>query len=97
MFCSVDIPGIYGVSKYNKNGDEIEYIEFRNDSITSKEIYINDNNDSRTTEYYKANGELKSISKLTSEFDSNGNLIKESEYENGKLKTIKNYKIEYYK
>lgn len=97
MFCSVDIPGIYGVSKYNKNGDEIEYIEFLNDSIILKEIYINHTNGSRTTEYYKANGELKSISKLTSEFDSNGNLIKESEYENGKLKTIKNYKIEYYK
>ena len=29
-----------------------------------------------------------------SEFDENRNLIKESEFENGKLRTIKEYKIE---
>lgn len=97
MFCSVDIPGVYGISKYNKNEAEIEYIEFLNDSITSKEIYIYDNNNSQITKYYDSNGELESTIKLTSEFDENGNLIKESEYENGKLRTIKEYKIDYYK
>lgn len=97
MFSSVDIPGVYGISKYNGNGDEIEYIEYLDDSITSKEIYIYDNNGSQITKYYDSNGELESTIKLTSEFDNNGNLIKESEYENGKLRTIKEYKIEYYK
>ena len=97
MFCSVDIPGIYGISKYNENGDEIEYIEFFNDSVTSKDIYIYDKDGGQTTKYYNSNGELESTIKLTSEFDDNGNLIKESEYENGKLRKIKEYKIDYYK
>ena len=97
MFSSNNIPGVYGISKYNKNEDEIEYIEFLNDSITSKEIYIYDSNSGRITKYYDSNGELESTIKLTSEFDGNRNLIKESEFENGKLRTIKEYKIEYYK
>ncbi|WP_298348195.1 hypothetical protein [uncultured Dokdonia sp.] len=97
MFSSNDIPGVFGISKYNKNEDEIEYIEFLNDSITSREIYIYDNNSSQITKYYDSNGELESTIKLTSEFDENRNLIKKSKFKNGTLRTIKEYKIEYYK
>ncbi|SDI66033.1 hypothetical protein [Winogradskyella thalassocola] len=96
-YSSNDIPGVYGISKYGENGDEIEYVEYLNDSITSKEIYIYDNNSGQITKYYDSNGEIEKTIKLTSDFDSNGNLIKKSEYQNGKLRTIREYKIEYHK
>jgi hypothetical protein len=94
---SVDGPEFYSISKYGEKENEIEYIEFVNDSITSKEIYIYDNDSSKITYYYNSNGDLKKTIKITYEFDDYENLIKESEYENDKLRTIKEYKIDYYK
>ena len=94
---TVDGPEFYSISIYDEKGNEIEYIEFLNDSIKSKELYFYDNNDVKTTKYFNSNGRLKKTIKLISEFDDNGNLIKESDYENGQLRTTKEYKIDYYK
>ncbi len=86
-----------GVSKYDKNGNETEYVEYLYDAVRSKDIYHYPEDGVIIMESYNSKGELKSTYKTVSEFDAEGNLVKESNYENGKLKSVKAYKIEYFK
>ena len=96
LFNSNNILESYETFRFDNKGNEIEYTEYLYDSIISKEVYIYEE-EKLVTETYNSKGELKSTTELISKFDNNENLIKELLYTNGKLETVKEYKIEYYK